>query len=96
MSTTQELNTGSTARHGARTGASMAVASMLAVQLGIATAVGLFDQVGPLGAAWLRLAWAGLIMLVVLRPRPSTFTRASFGVSRSDRPPPSRDDTAKS
>ena len=81
MSTTQELSTGSTARHGARTGASMAVASMLTVQLGIATAVGLFDQVGPLGAAWLRLAWAGLIMLVVLRPRPSTFTRASFAAS---------------
>ena len=81
MSTTQKLGTGSTARHGARTGASMAVASMLTVQLGIATAVGLFDQVGPLGAAWLRLAWAGLIMLVVLRPKPSTFTRASFGAS---------------
>jgi inner membrane transporter RhtA len=34
-----------------------------------------------LGAAWLRLAWAGLLMLVILRPRPSTFTRASFGAS---------------
>lgn len=57
----------------------MAVMSMLAVQLGIAAAVGLFDEVGPLGVAWLRLAWAGLIMLVVLRPRPSSFTRRSFG-----------------
>ena len=62
----------------ARTGVSMAVASMLAVQLGVAAAVGLFDVVGTLGAAWLRLAWAGVIMLVVLRPRPSAFTRASF------------------
>jgi len=59
----------------------MAVASMLAVQLGIAAAVGLFDAVGTLGAAWLRLAWAGVIMLVVLRPRPSAFTRASFVAS---------------
>jgi inner membrane transporter RhtA len=59
----------------------MAVGAMLAVQLGVAAAVGLFDQVGPLGAAWLRLAWAGLIMLVVLRPRRSSFTRESFMAS---------------
>jgi inner membrane transporter RhtA len=66
---------------GPRSGAAMAVASMLVVQLGIAAAVGLFDQVGPQGAAWLRLAWAGVIMLVVLRPRPGTFTRESFVAS---------------
>ena len=65
-------------RRAARTGAGLAVVSMLTVQLGIAMAVGLFDEVGPLGAAWLRLAWAGLIMLVLLRPRPSQFTRSSF------------------
>lgn len=59
----------------------MAVGAMLAVQLGVAAAVGLFDEVGPLGAAWLRLAWAGVIMLVVLRPRRSTFTRESFAAS---------------
>lgn len=86
MSTTQEVAGPMTAvptdpHAGARTGTYMALGSMLAVQLGIAAAVGLFDQVGPLGAAWLRLAWAGLIMLVVLRPRPSTFTRASFAAS---------------
>ena len=69
------------ARTSARSGASMALVSMLTVQLGIAVAVGLFDEVGPLGAAWLRLAWAGLIMLVVLRPRPSSFTRSSFAAS---------------
>jgi len=68
-------------RRSARTGAGLAVVSMLTVQLGIAVAVGLFDDVGPLGAAWLRLAWAGLIMLVLLRPRPSQFTRSSFAAS---------------
>jgi inner membrane transporter RhtA len=47
----------------------MAVAAMLCVQLGLAVAVGLFDEVGPQGAAWLRLAWAGVIMLVLVRPR---------------------------
>ena len=68
-------------RRAARTGTGLAVVSMLTVQLGIAMAVGLFDEVGPLGAAWLRLAWAGLIMLVLLRPRRSQFTRSSFAAS---------------
>jgi inner membrane transporter RhtA len=80
-STGSHLPTGPDPRRSARTGAGLAVVSMLTVQLGIAMAVGLFDDVGPLGAAWLRLAWAGLIMLVLLRPRPSQFTRSSFAAS---------------
>jgi inner membrane transporter RhtA len=63
---------------GARAGASMAIASMLCVQLGLAASVGLFEQIGPQGAAWLRLAWAGVILLVLVRPRPSSFTRSSL------------------
>ncbi len=59
----------------ARAGASMAVASMLCVQLGLAASVGLIDQVGASGAGWLRLFWAGVLMLVVVRPRPSAFGR---------------------
>src|SRR4051794_41944352 len=58
-----------------RTGASMALASMLCVQLGIAASVGLFDDVGPEGAACLRLAWAGVLLVVLVRPRPSAFGR---------------------
>src|SRR4051794_14596373 len=57
-------------RSTARTGTAMAVASMLCVQLGLAASVGLFDEIGPQGAAWLRLAWAGVILLLVVRPRP--------------------------
>ena len=38
---------------------------MLCVQLGLAASVGLFDRIGPEGAAWLRLAWAGVILLVL-------------------------------
>ena len=53
----------------ARAGTGMAVASMLFVQLGLAASFGLFDQVGPEGAAWLRLGWAGGILAVVVRPR---------------------------
>ncbi len=62
----------------ARTGTSMAVASMLCVQVGLAASVGLFDQLGPEGAAWLRLAWAGALMLVIVRPRLSTLDRSSL------------------
>jgi inner membrane transporter RhtA len=61
-------------RSSARTGASMAVASMLCVQLGLAASVGLIDQVGAEGTAWLRLVWAGLLMLLLGRPWRSTFT----------------------
>jgi inner membrane transporter RhtA len=62
----------------ARTGASMAVVSMLCVQLGLAASVGLIDQVGAGGAAWLRLFWAGVLLLVVVRPRPSAFSREAL------------------
>ncbi|MDV3129173.1 EamA family transporter [Mycobacterium sp. 21AC1] len=63
----------------ARTGALMAMCSMVCVQLGLAVAVGLIDDIGAEGAAWLRLAWAGVLMLVIVRPRPSAFTRSAFG-----------------
>ena len=69
------MSTPTIARSHARTGTLMAVGSMTCVQLGLALSVGLFDRVGPLGAAWLRLAWAGLVLLVVVRPRPSRFGR---------------------
>ncbi|KUI01151.1 hypothetical protein AU189_12555 [Mycolicibacterium acapulense] len=62
----------------ARTGALMAVVSMLCVQTGAAIAVTLIDRIGAEGAAWLRLAWAGVLMLVIVRPRPKAFTWTSF------------------
>src|SRR4051812_47373704 len=65
-------------RSPARTGALMALASMTCVQLGLAASVGLFDRVGPAGAAWLRLAWAGVLLLLIVRPRRSSFSRSSL------------------
>ena len=65
----------------ARSGALMAMGSMLCVQLGLAVAVTLIDRLGADGTAWLRLGWAGVLMLVIVRPRPSAFTRRSFGYS---------------
>jgi inner membrane transporter RhtA len=64
----------------ARTGAFMAMGSMACVQVGLAIAVTLIDEIGVEGAAWLRLAWAGVLMLVIVRPRPAAFTRKTFGV----------------
>jgi inner membrane transporter RhtA len=53
----------------------MAVGSMTLVQLGLALSVPLFGQVGPWGAVWLRLAWAGVILVLLVRPRPWRFRR---------------------
>jgi inner membrane transporter RhtA len=59
----------------ARAGTAMAVGSMICVQVGLALTVPLFGQIGPLGAVWLRLAWAAVILLVAIRPRPWRFRR---------------------
>jgi len=58
-----------------RAGTLMAVGSMTLVQLGLALSVPLFGQIGPLGAVWLRLAWAAVILAVVVRPKPWRFRR---------------------
>ncbi|SEC72552.1 inner membrane transporter RhtA [Nocardioides exalbidus] len=62
----------------ARAGASMAIASMLCVQLGLAVSVGLIDDIGSSGAAWLRLFWAGVLLLVVVRPRLGLYSREAL------------------
>ncbi|MFJ2958879.1 EamA family transporter [Streptomyces sp. NPDC087270] len=56
------------------TGALMAVTSMSAVQLGLALSVPLVDRLGALGTTGLRMAWAGVLLLVLVRPRPRDFT----------------------
>src|SRR3954452_1518150 len=61
-----------------RTGTSMAVAAMLTVQISIAGAVGLIGAIGPEGAAWLRLATAGLLLPLLVRPRLRTFGAANL------------------
>ena len=65
----------------ARTGALMATVSMLCVQLGLAVSVGLIDQLGAQGAAWLRLVWAGALMVLIGRPWRVRFTRSGLVAS---------------
>jgi inner membrane transporter RhtA len=59
---------------GAGGGALMAAASMSCVQLGLALSARLLGQLGPLGVTGLRLAWAGVVLLVLVRPRRRDFT----------------------
>jgi inner membrane transporter RhtA len=55
-----------------------AVLAMSFVQLGLSASVSLFDRLGPEGAAWLRLSFAAVIVLVLFRPRLSAFDRRSL------------------
>jgi inner membrane transporter RhtA len=64
-----------------RTGAAFALVAMICVQLGLAVSVGLIDRLGSAGTAWLRLAWAGVILLILVRPRPSAFSRRGLGTA---------------
>jgi inner membrane transporter RhtA len=58
--------------------AMLAVAAMASVQLGAALSTNLFASVGPVGSAWLRLAWAALALLALTRPRPWRLARGEL------------------
>jgi inner membrane transporter RhtA len=59
----------------------MVVVASLSPQLGAALAFTLFDELGPAGAAFLRLFMAAVVLLIVWRPRLSGDLRlaAAFG-----------------
>ena len=59
-------------------GVSLAVTAMLCSQLGLAGSVEVIEDLGPEGTAWLRLTWAGVLFLIVVRPRPRDFSTTSF------------------
>jgi len=54
----------------------LAVAAILSVQLGSALSVGVIDQVGPAGTAWLRLTMGAVIFLAIARPPLRSVRRA--------------------
>lgn len=56
----------------------MAVAAMCSVQLGVAVSVGLSDRIGAEGVAWLRLAWAGVVLVAIARPWREPFGRTAL------------------
>jgi inner membrane transporter RhtA len=51
---------------------------MLSVQTGAAVSTWMFDSTGPVGAAWLRLTLAALVLLILCRPRVRDLSRASL------------------
>ncbi len=66
------------ARRGARTGSVMAIMSMSFVQLGLAASVALSARIGAEAVAWLRLSWAAVVLLVVVRPWRTSFSRSAL------------------
>ena len=61
----------------------LVLAAALSPQVGAAFAVTLFDELGPAGAAFLRLSFAAVVLWAIWRPRLSGDLRlaAAFGVS---------------
>jgi inner membrane transporter RhtA len=61
----------------------LVIVACVSPQLGAALAVTLFDELGPAGAAFLRLAFAAIILLAIWRPRLAGDLRlpAAFGIA---------------
>jgi inner membrane transporter RhtA len=57
----------------------LAICSMTCVQVGAAVSVPLFATVGVVGTTWLRLTFAAVVLLVVVRPRG--LSRAQLGAA---------------
>ncbi|MFK4728474.1 EamA family transporter [Agromyces mediolanus] len=47
---------------------SMSIAAMLLIQLSNALSVGVIEQIGPAGTAWLRMCCGGVFLLLLVRP----------------------------
>lgn len=56
-------------------GSMMAFGAMSCVQLGLAASIVLADNIGSGAVAWLRLAWAAVILVLIARPWKLKFTR---------------------
>jgi inner membrane transporter RhtA len=56
----------------------LATAAIVSLQFGSAYARTRFDEVGPTGAATLRLVFAAIILVVVVRPRVGAWTRRQW------------------
>jgi inner membrane transporter RhtA len=55
--------------------------AIFSVQLGAALAKSLFDQLGPGGMVFLRIAFAAVVLLVLLRPRLGGYARGDYAVA---------------
>jgi len=55
--------------------------SIVSVQLGAAIAKGLFDSLGPGGTVFLRISFAALVLLLLVRPKLGGYDRAGYLVA---------------
>jgi inner membrane transporter RhtA len=62
-------------------GVALVVAAVTSLQFGAGFAVTLFDELGPAGAAFLRLAIAAAVLVAIWRPRLSGHPRADLRVA---------------
>ncbi len=58
----------------------LVLAAIASTQFGAAIAKGLFDEVGPAGIVFLRVAFAALVLLLLWRPRLGGIRRENLGV----------------
>ncbi|WP_416065190.1 EamA family transporter [Rhizobium sp. ZK1] len=65
----------SSAFGGVAAGGLMCLMSMSSIQFGAALSSSAISAYGPAGASWLRLAFAAIILAVVVRPRMSSYNR---------------------
>lgn len=74
---------GSTARRDRLTAVGLVLIARTSPQIGAAFAITLFDQLGPGGAAFLRLTFAAIVLWAIWRPRLTGDLRlpVAFGVS---------------
>jgi inner membrane transporter RhtA len=62
-------------------GVALVVAAVASLQFGAGFAVTLFDELGPAGAAFVRLAFAAAVLLAIWRPRLGGHPRADLRVA---------------
>lgn len=73
-------STAANTSNSAGAGSLMAFAAMGCVQLGLAASIGLAGTLGSEGVAWLRLAWAAVILVAIARPWRLRYSRATLGI----------------
>ena len=59
----------------------LVILPLFSVQLGAAIAKGLFDELGPGGTVFLRIAFAALVVVVLFRPAVRGYSRADYAVA---------------
>jgi inner membrane transporter RhtA len=56
----------------------LAVIAMVSIQSGAALSISLFDDIGPAGTAWLRMALGAIILLAIARPSVRGLNRSQW------------------